>query len=150
MLHVSARNTKFLQIADELEIMKKTKSGVMKIFNISCLDDFFLDGNMDVENILTAADKQIIVKHALDNIKANEHERSLPGSEHVSFQTDPHVSFMLLIESIQVNFYHGQSIISACLEQGIVESVYPLQNEVRVQGNLDFSKVKSNPFHRNF
>lgn len=40
---------------------------------------------MDVENILTAADKQIIVKHALDSIKANEHERSLPGSEHVSF-----------------------------------------------------------------
>lgn len=85
MLHVSARNTKFLQIADELEIMKKTKSGVMKNFNISCLDDFFLDGNMDVENILTAADKQIIVKHALDSIKANEYEKSLPGSEHVSF-----------------------------------------------------------------
>lgn len=85
MLHVSARNTKFLQIADELEIMKKTKSGVMKNFNISCLDDFFLDGNMDVENILTAADKQIIVKHVLDNIKANEHEKSLPGSEHVKF-----------------------------------------------------------------
>lgn len=66
--------------------MKKTKSGVMKNFNISCLDDFFLDGNMDVENILTAADKQIIVKHALDNIKASEHERFLPGSEHVSFR----------------------------------------------------------------
>lgn len=57
----------------------------MKNFNISCLDDFFLDGNMDVENILTAADKQIIVKHVLDNIKANEHEKSLPGSEHVKF-----------------------------------------------------------------
>lgn len=85
VLHVSARNTKFLQIADELEIMKKTKSGVMKNFNISCLDDFFLDGNMDVENILTAADKQMIVKHALDNIKATEHEKCLPGSEHVTF-----------------------------------------------------------------
>lgn len=33
---------------------------------------------------------------------------------------------------IQVNFYHGQSIISACLEQGIVESVYPLQNKVKM------------------
>lgn len=57
----------------------------MKNFNISCLDDFFLDGNMEVENILTAADKQIIVKHALDTIKATEHEKSLPGPEHVSF-----------------------------------------------------------------
>lgn len=84
VLHVSASSTKFLQIADELEIMKKTKSGVMKNFNISCLDDFFLDGNMDVENILTSADKQIIVRHALESIKASENEKSLPGSEHVN------------------------------------------------------------------
>ncbi|XP_037040102.1 anoctamin-10 isoform X2 [Bradysia coprophila] len=110
VLHLSATSTKFFQMADELEIMKKSRSGVMKNFNVSSLDDFFVDGSMDVENILTSADKQIIVKHALDSIKASEHEKSLPGSEHV-------------------NFYHGQSIISACLEDGIVESVYPLQNK---------------------
>lgn len=32
----------------------------------------------------------------------------------------------------QVFFYHGQSIISACLAEGIVESVYPLQNKVKM------------------
>lgn len=107
---MSARNTKFLQFADELEIMKKTKSGVMKNFNVSCLDDFFLDGNMDIENVLTAADRQIIVKHALDSIRANEHERHLPGMEHVAF-------------------YHGQSIIAACMEANVIECVYALQNK---------------------
>lgn len=111
VLHISARNTKFLHIADELEIMKKTKSGVMKNFNISCLDDFFLDGNTDVDNVLTAADRQLIIKHALDSIKANEYEKHLPGMENVQF-------------------YHGQSIIAACMEEGVIECVYALQNNV--------------------
>lgn len=110
ILHVSAKNEKFLQLADELEIMKKTKSGVMKNFNISCLDDFFLDGNMDVDNLLTAGDRQIIIKHALDSIKATEHETRLPGTE--------------------VTFYHGESIINACLNANIIECVYALQDKV--------------------
>lgn len=84
----------------------------MKNFNISCLDDFFLDGNTDVDNVLTAADRQIIIKHALDSIKANEYEKHLPGMEHVTF-------------------YHGQSIIAACQEENVIECVYALQNKVR-------------------
>lgn len=110
MLHVSAKNEKFLQLADELEIMKKTKSGVMKNFNISCLDDFFLDGNMDVDSLLTAGDRQIIIKHALDCIKATEHELRLPGTE--------------------ITLYHGESIINACLNENIIECVYALQDKV--------------------
>lgn len=82
----------------------------MKNFNISCLDDFFLDGSMDIDNVLTAADRQIIIKHALDSVKANEYERHLPGMEHVQF-------------------YHGQSIIAACQEDGVIECVYALQNK---------------------
>lgn len=109
VLHITARPNKFLQFADELELMKKTKSGVMKNFNVSCLDDFFLDDNMDVDDVLTTADRQLIVKHALDCIKAAEMERHLPGME-------------------QVQFYHGQSIVAACLEAGIIESVYALQD----------------------
>ena len=112
VLHISAKNTKFLQLADELELMKKTKSGMMKNFNISCLDDFGLDGEMDiVDNVLTMADKQLIIKHALDSIKANEYEKHLPGTESVSF-------------------YHGQSIIAACEENGVIETVYALQDRV--------------------
>lgn len=109
ILHVTARSNKFLQFADELELMKKTKSGVMKNFNVSCLDDFFLDDNMSIEDVLTPADRQLIVKHALDCIKAAETERCLPGME-------------------QVQFYHGQSIVEACVAAGAIESVYALQD----------------------
>lgn len=83
----------------------------MKNFNVSCLDDFFLDENMDIDNVLTAADRQIIVKHALDSIRAGESERHLPGME-------------------RVGFYQGQSVIAACLEEGVIECVYALQNTV--------------------
>lgn len=101
----------FLQLADELEIMKPTKSGIMKNFNMLCIDDFIVNKNVDIENILTNADRQIIIKYALDNIKANETEKYIHGVERISL-------------------YHGQSILEACLEDGIVESIYSLQDTV--------------------
>lgn len=92
--------------------MKPTKGGVMKNFNISCLDDFFLDESMEIDNILTMADKQIIIKHAVDSIRANEYEKHLPGNE-------------------SVPLYHGQSIIAACLEEGLVVNIYSLRDTVK-------------------
>lgn len=62
IIHISAENCKFLQIADELEMMKPTRSGVMKNFNISCLDDFFINDAMAIDNVLTVADRQMIIK----------------------------------------------------------------------------------------
>lgn len=106
---MSAENSKFLQIADELELMKPTRSGVMKNFNISCLDDFFIDDSMAIENVLTLADRQMIIKHAVDNIKANEIEKFIPGYEH------------LLL-------YQGQSLISACLEEGLIVNMFTLRD----------------------
>lgn len=84
----------------------------MKNFNISCLDDFFLDESMEIDNILTMADKQIIIKHAVDSIRANEYEKHLPGNE-------------------SVQLYHGQSIIAACLEEGLVVNIYSLRDTVK-------------------
>lgn len=92
--------------------MKPTRSGIMKHFNISCLDDFFLNESMDIDGLLTLADKQMIIKYAVDSIRASEHERHLPGFEIVSF-------------------YHGQSIISACLEEGIILNIYSLRDTVK-------------------
>lgn len=111
VIHISAEDHKFLQIADELEIMKPTKSGVVRNFNISCLEDFFIDDKTAIHNVLTMADRQIIIKHALDSIKATEFEKYIPGYETVSL-------------------YHGQSIITACLEEGLIESVYSLRDTV--------------------
>lgn len=83
----------------------------MKNFNISCLDEFFLNDSMDIDDLLTMADKQMIIKYAVDSIRANEYERHLPGNE-------------------MVQFYHGQSIIAACFEEGVIASVYSLRDTV--------------------
>lgn len=112
IIHVSAENSKFLQIADELGIMKQTRSGVMKSINISCLDEFFLNETMDIDDILTRADKQIIIKYTLDSIRANEYERYLPGYK-------------------LVQLYHGQSIIAACYAEGLIIDYYPLRDTAK-------------------
>lgn len=111
VIHLSADNSKFLQIADELELMKPTRSGVMKNFNISCLDDFFVNEKMEIDNVLTLADRQTIIKHALDNVRAMPHEKHLPGYEHVLL-------------------YHGQSIVAALHEEGLIANIYSLRDTV--------------------
>lgn len=111
IIHVSAENCKFLQLADELELMKPTRNGVMKNFNISCLDDFYIDDSMSIDNVLTLGDRQMLIKHAIDNIKATEFEKFIPGYEH-----------SLL--------YHGESLIAACLNEGLIENIYSLRDTV--------------------
>lgn len=110
-MHLSAENCKFLQIADELEIMKPTRSGVMKNFNISCLDDFFVDDNMAIDNVLTLADRQIVINHALDSIRATPLEKYVPGYEHMTL-------------------YHGQSLVDALQMEGLIENIYSLRDTV--------------------
>jgi hypothetical protein len=39
---------KLLELADEMVFMKKTKSGIMRSFNVACLDDFIIDGKSDL------------------------------------------------------------------------------------------------------
>lgn len=112
IVHLSAENCKFLQIADELEIMKPTRSGVMKNFNISCLDDFFVDDNMAIDNVLTLADRQIVINHALDSIRATPLEKYVPGYEHMTL-------------------YHGQSLVDALQMEGLIENIYSLRDTVR-------------------
>lgn len=111
IIHVSAENCKFLQIADELELMKPTRSGVMKNFNISCLDDFFINDAMAIDNVLTVADRQMIIKYAIDSIKATEFEKFIPGYENILL-------------------YHGQSLINACMEEGLIVNMFSLRDTV--------------------
>lgn len=71
----------------------------MKNFNISCLDDFFIDDSMAIDNVLTLAERQAIIKHVVDNVKASEFIKCIPGYEHVTL-------------------YQGQSLIAAFTEEG--------------------------------
>lgn len=90
--------------------MKPTRGGVMKNFNISCLDDFFINDAMDIDNVLTVADRQMIIKYAIDSIRATEFEKFIPGYE--------------------IPLYHGQSLINACMAEGLIVNMFSLRDTV--------------------
>lgn len=111
-LHISISKVRLLELADEMGIMKKSKSGLMRNFNVISLDDFFINDDMDVDNILTPADRQIIMKHALESIKAKSNEKNIPGC------TD------------FISLYHGESIIEAAINAAIITNLYTLHDNV--------------------
>lgn len=39
---------------------------------------------MAIDDVLTSADRQMIIKHAIDNIKAIEFEKFIPGYENLT------------------------------------------------------------------
>ncbi|XP_058824680.1 anoctamin-10 isoform X2 [Topomyia yanbarensis] len=112
-LHISATQMKFLEIADDMGFMKQTKTGIIRNFNVACLDDFFYDETMAVEDILTSADRQIIIKYALENIRTFEHEHHIPGTK--------------------VQLYHGQSIIQAAQQAEIITHFYSLHDKSKLR-----------------
>jgi anoctamin-10 len=77
-LHVSASKIKFLEVAEELELRKRDKCGLIREFTVSQLDDFLEDG-MHVDDLLTTAEKQYIVRHELENIRALTEDDQVPG-----------------------------------------------------------------------
>nr|CAD7196998.1 unnamed protein product [Timema douglasi] len=108
ILHVSASSIKFLEVAEELEIKKKDSQGLVREFTVSQLEDFLLDG-MHVQDLITTADKQYIVRHELENIRALEEDIHVPG----------YPTFTL---------YEGQSIVQVCLHWQLLDSIYPLHD----------------------
>lgn len=77
-LHVSASKIKFLEVAEELELRKRDKGGLIREFAVSQLDDFLEEG-MHVDDLLTTAEKQYIVRHELENIRALTEDDQVPG-----------------------------------------------------------------------
>lgn len=78
VLHVSATNERLFELAEDLALMKRTKRGDMTIFSVAALTDFW-DSTMDINTVLTFAERQLLVKHALDSIKPQLNESTIPG-----------------------------------------------------------------------
>lgn len=66
---------------------------------------------MAIDNVLSLADRQMIIKHAIDNIRVNEFEKFIPGYENVPL-------------------FHGASVINVCVEEGLIVNVFSLKDEV--------------------
>lgn len=108
ILHISASKIKFLQIAEEIEITKKDKNGVLREFVVSQLEDFLSEG-MHVDDFLTTAERQTIVRHELENIRTLEGEHFIPG-----YNT--------------AGLYAGKSILQSLIHEGLIETIYPLHD----------------------
>ncbi|KFB49230.1 hypothetical protein ZHAS_00017235 [Anopheles sinensis] len=113
IFHISATHMKLLEFADEMGFMKRTKTGIIRNFNVACLDEFFYDENMTLEDILTPGDRQIIVKHALDSIKAADDEHHIPGTK--------------------IILYHGQSIVQAAQSAELIANLYSLHDKRKLK-----------------
>jgi hypothetical protein len=61
-----------------LELKKLDVNGVLREFNALELDSF-LHGNINLENILSPAEKQLIVMQELENIRAVSGDSTIPG-----------------------------------------------------------------------
>jgi len=65
---------------------------------------------MTIEDILTPADKQFVIKYALENIKAASDERQLPGYA-------------------AIQLYHGQSVVHAALTEELIVDMFSLHDK---------------------
>lgn len=104
-LHVSATPSKLLELAEELDVRKRDERGALKDFTITDIKDV---------DLLTTAEKQNLVRHELENIRALLHEKFVPGYP-------------------DIHLYEGQSILSACLHWGLLRQVFPLHDEEEIR-----------------
>lgn len=92
-----------------MEVVKKDHSGVMREFVVSQLEDFIEEG-MQVDDFLTIAERQNIVRHELENIRATNDDKHVPAYHHI-------------------NIYPGKSLLQTFIRAGIIEKVYTLHDE---------------------
>ncbi|XP_014286688.1 anoctamin-10 isoform X2 [Halyomorpha halys] len=111
-IHVSAQNRALLGLAEDLEVRKRDKHGNLREFTMDELSEFTDVEEMD--EFLTTSEKQTIVRHEIENIRALSNESSIVGYPNYPL-------------------YEGQSIMMACLYYGIIKKMYPLHDEEAVR-----------------
>lgn len=104
VLHISASMIKFLLVAEEMDMMKQD------IFSDMNELENFQSKDVHIDDLLTVTERQNIVKHELENIRASPKDTSIPGYPNIEL-------------------YEGQSIIHVCLKANIVKQIYPLHDK---------------------
>lgn len=89
-----------------MEIVKQDRSGQMREFCVDQLEEF-LPAGMHVEDLFSTSERQTIVRHELENIRALAEDDHIPGYP-------------------DYTLYEGQSIIQSCLQSELITQVYPL------------------------
>lgn len=106
MLHISAPTLRLLEAAELLEIKKKDRDGYLRELTLRDIEPFLYDG-ITTETLLSTAEKQRIVLHELQKIRAQEEDDILPGYS-------------------QIRLYTGQPIFVLCQVEEIITQAFPL------------------------
>lgn len=61
-----------------MELRKRDTTGLVREFVLTQIEDFVEEG-MDADDLFTTAERQMIVRHELENIRALREEDYLPG-----------------------------------------------------------------------
>lgn len=91
-----------------MEMVKKDQNGQMREFTVDQLEDFLPEG-MHVDDLLTVAERQTIVRRELENIRALTEDTHVPGYPSAAL-------------------YEGQSVLQVCLHDKIATQMYPLHD----------------------
>lgn len=67
-----------MEIAEEIELIKPDSRGQPREFSCVELDEFLANGK-SIDDLLTLSDRQTIVLHELENIRALDYEKFVPG-----------------------------------------------------------------------
>ena len=111
MLHLTASRIKLLETAERMEIRKKDRDGFLRDFTCAELDEFLGDGGVD--SLLTMCEKQRIVLHELEHIRARSAEHQLPGYP-------------------AIQLYPGQSVTRLLMQENIIAQLFPVHDPVEL------------------
>ena len=112
VLHLTASRIKLLETAERMELRKKDRDGFLRDFTCAELDEFLGEGGVD--GLLTMCEKQRIVLHELEHIRARSAEHRLPGYP-------------------GVQLYPGQSVTRLLLQEGIIAQLFPVHDSAELE-----------------
>ncbi|XP_050306991.1 anoctamin-10 [Anthonomus grandis grandis] len=107
--HISATIVKLLEVAEEIELSKPDARGHPREFTVAELDEFPANGKT-IDDLLTLADRQRIVLHELENIRALDYEKFIPGYP-------------------LIKLYEGQAILPLAKNKDLITKLYPVHDE---------------------
>lgn len=107
--HISATKYKLLETAEDIELVKEDARGVPREFTVADLDDYLTD-DRTIDSLLNMADRQTIVLHELENIRALDYEKFIPGYP-------------------LYRLYENQAIVPFVQNCQLITKIYPLHDQ---------------------
>lgn len=125
--HISATKYKLLETAEDIELVKEDARGVPREFTVADLDDYLTD-DRTIDSLLNMADRQTIVLHELENIRALDYEKFIPGLFQY-FTVFLYFFFLQFIGYPLYRLYENQAIVPFVQNCQLITKIYPLHDQ---------------------